>query len=325
MKKPGKPRSLEAQGRVRVVAPASPMERARFDAGCGELARLGYAVRHSERVFASSGYFAGTVAERTADLAAAFHDAGAAAIFCARGGYGCAQLLPLPPAISEPGVKLLVGYSDVNSLQIFLWQTQGWVTLYGPMVAAGLDAGEGKPGGYDGETLRRALSETRGGWPIALEGQPLASGEAEGVLLGGCMTMVETSLGTPWELDTRGAILLLEDRGMKPYQIDRALLHFRQSGKFDSVAGIVFGEFPGCEPPEGSRVTAEEVFARHTRELGVPVVWGAAIGHTARAMRTVPLGVRGRLRAAGAGVLDVLEPACAAPPAGAEGLEGKRE
>jgi muramoyltetrapeptide carboxypeptidase len=311
MEKPRKPRPLKAGGRVRVVAPASPMERGRFDAGCRELARLGYSVGHTERVFAVSGFFAGTKDERATDLADSLNDAQAGAVIYARGGYGTDQLLPLPPGIDAGRVKLLVGYSDATSLQIYLWQKYGWVTIYGPMVATGLDHGEGKPGGYDGESLRRAVAEVDGGWTIPLEGSELVGGEGEGAILGGCMTMLEDTIGTPWEIDTRGAILLLEDCLMKPYQVDRALMHLRHSGKFEAVRGIVFGEFPACEPPEGSRVTVEEVTARHTRGLGVPVVWGAAIGHSRRAMRTVPLGVRGRLRADGAGVLEILEPACA--------------
>jgi muramoyltetrapeptide carboxypeptidase len=322
MEKPRKPRPLKAGGRVRVVAPASPVERGRFDAGCQELARLGYSVAHTEQVFAASGYFAGTTEERAADMADALRDADVGAVIYARGGYGTDQLLPLPPEIGEGRAKLLVGYSDATSLQIYLWQKYRWVTIYGPMAATGLDHGEGKPGGYDGESLRRAVGDVHEGWEIPLDGRAFAGGEGEGVVLGGCMTMMEDTIGTPWELDTRGAILLIEDCLMKPYQVDRALMHLQHSGKFDGVRGIVFGEFPACEPPEGSGVTVEEVAARQTRGLGVPVTWGAAVGHSRRAMRTVPLGVRGRLRADGPGVLEILEPACAVA---GEGRAGKAE
>jgi muramoyltetrapeptide carboxypeptidase len=153
------------------------------------------------------------------------------------------------------------------------------------------------------------LRSTSGGWRLQLEGETLVGGVAEGRILGGCMTLLETTLGTPWELDTRDAILVLEDRGMKPWQVDRALIHLQQAGKFADVRGILLGDFPECEAPVTGSATVRDVCQRILSPLGVPVVYGAPIGHTMRPMLTVPLGVRGRLRAAGPGELEVLEPA----------------
>jgi muramoyltetrapeptide carboxypeptidase len=126
------------------------------------------------------------------------------------------------------------------------------------------------------------------------------------------MTLVETTLGTPWELDTRDAILLLEDRGMKPWQVDRALMHLKQAGKFDGVRGFVLGDFPECEPPMNGSPSVRDVCARILGPLGVPIVFGAPVGHTMRPMLTVPLGVRARLQAGGEGALEILEPAVVA-------------
>jgi muramoyltetrapeptide carboxypeptidase len=139
----------------------------------------------------------------------------------------------------------------------------------------------------------------------------IVTGTAEGVLLGGCLTLVETALGTPWELDTNGAILVLEDRGMKPYQVDRALMHLKQAGKFRSVTGIVFGDFPECEAPVGSE-SVKDVARRVLAPLNIPIFWGAPIGHTRRPMLTVPLGVRARLSVGDRAQLEILEPACSA-------------
>jgi len=123
---------------------------------------------------------------------------------------------------------------------------------------------------------------------------------------------VETTLGTPWELDTQGAILILEDRGMKPYQVDRALMHLKQAGKFRGIAGIVLGDFPDCEAAHGAE-SVKDVARRVLDPLGVPLFWGAPIGHTKRPAITLPLGVRVRLSVAGsAGLssqLEILEPA----------------
>jgi muramoyltetrapeptide carboxypeptidase len=190
-----------------------------------------------------------------------------------------------------------------------LWQRYRWVTFYGPMVAAGLDAGANANRGYDKESFLRSLQADRGSWLLKLSGETIVSGEAKGTLLGGCMTLVETTLRTPWELDTRGAILILEDRGIKPWQVDRALMHLKQAGKFDSIRGIVLGDFPECEPSTPGSPTVRDVCTRILGPLGVPVVFGAPVGHTQRPMLTLPLGIKGRLCAKGEGVLEVLEPA----------------
>ena len=203
------------------------------------------------------------------------------AIFCSRGGYGSNYLLDgLSVALATP--KVLVGYSDLTSLQIFLWQKFRWITLYGPMAAAGLDKGANVDDGYDPETLTRALTETKTGWTIPLAGtEAIMPGSADGILLGGCLTLIETALGTPWELDTHGAILLLEDRGMKPWQVDRALMHLKQAGKLRGVSGVLLGEFPECHGP-GRTETVLAVARRILGTLGFPVVWGAADrSHTA--------------------------------------------
>lgn len=278
-------------------------------AGCDELGRLGFAAKlDSGSVLAKDGYFAGTSASRLAALNEAFADPGARAVFCSRGGYGSNYLLDgLQPAPASP--KILLGASDISSVEIFLWQKCGWVTFYGPMVATNLDRGAGSPHGYDRASLFSALTQTKQGWELELQGEPLAGGNCEGRLLGGCLTLVESTLGTPWELDTTGAILVLEDRGMKPYQVDRALMHLQQAGKLRGVAGVILGDFPECEAPAGGE-TARDVARRIFGPLGVPIIWGAPVGHTSRPMLTLPLGVHAELSSAGTGVLRILEPAC---------------
>jgi muramoyltetrapeptide carboxypeptidase len=184
------------------------------------------------------------------------------------------------------------------------------------MVGAGFDKGEGVAEGYHRESFLHAISETRDGWAIDMKGtESLVPGKAVGTLLGGCLTLLETTLGTAWELDTHGGILVLEDRGMKPWQIDRALMHLKQAGKFRGVSGVVLGEFPECEGPAGTE-TVKDVAQRILKFFGFPVVWGAAIGHTTRPMLTLPFGVRARLSAndatGGSSTLEILEPACTA-------------
>jgi len=310
MPQPLKPPALRSHDVVRVLSLASPVKEDLLQKGCAEIARLGYIAKaDSASVLARESYFAGSARCRRGALEQAFGEKETRAIFCSRGGYGSNYVIE-DLNVPRDSAKIFLGSSDITSLQIFLWQKYGWVSFYGPMVAANFRHGAGGAHGYDEPSLVRALTETAHGWELDLDAEALAPGEAEGVLLGGCLTLIETSLGTPWELDTRGAILVLEDRGMKPYQVDRALMHLRQAGKFDQVAGILLGEFPDCDPPEGG-ATVREV-AKRILAIS-PVVWSAPIGHTERAALTIPLGVRGRLSAPADGSapkLQILEPAC---------------
>jgi muramoyltetrapeptide carboxypeptidase len=307
-----KPEALRPGDAVRILSLASPVDPARLQRGVEEIARLGYKAKFDpERVLARGDFFAGSPAERGIALKEALTETSTRGIFCSRGGYGSNYLLDgLSVALASP--KMLVGYSDLTSLQIFLWQKFRWVTVYGPMAAAGLDRGAGVADGYDAVTLTRALTETKTGWTIPLEGtEPIMPGSADGVLLGGCLTLIETALGTPWELDTHGAILLLEDRGMKPWQVDRALMHLKQAGKLRGVSGVLLGEFPECQGPAGTE-SALAVARRILGTMGFPVVWGAAVGHTPRPMLTLPLGVRARLKADETSRLEIMEPPCRA-------------
>lgn len=305
---PQRPRALHARTMFALFAPASPGTNDRVAAGFAELERLGWHVLPAAPQ-APEGYFANSLAGRRNEFLEALSSSPDTALLAIRGGYGSNYLLDdlrLPPGTIP---RILLGYSDLTSLQIFLWQTHRWVTFYGPMLASGFHAGADAPNGYDQPSLLTALGTTNGGWSLRLQGESLAPGRAEGRLLGGCLTLVETTLGTPWELDTRGAILVLEDRGMKPWQVDRALMHLSQAGKFEQIKGIVFGDFPECEAPVQGSPTVRDVAKRIMAPLRVPIVFGAPIGHTERAILTLPLGVNARLTAEGQGTLEILEPA----------------
>jgi muramoyltetrapeptide carboxypeptidase len=313
MSQPLKPFALRPGDAIRVVSLASPVKEDFLRQGCDEIARLGYAPQIDRAsVLAQDSFFAGTASGRLWALREALADPATRAVFCSRGGYGSNYLLDAwaaPPA--RP--KIILGSSDITSLQAFLWQKYRWVTFYGPMVASNFCHGAGAAHGYDAASLTHALTETQQGWALDLQGEALIPGVGEGTLLGGCLTLVEATLATPWELGTDGAILVLEDRAMRPYQVDRALMHLKQAGKFRGVAGFILGDFPECEPPEGGE-TVRDVARRILAPLGVPIVWGVPVGHTSRAALTLPLGVRARLLATGANSapprLEILEPAC---------------
>jgi muramoyltetrapeptide carboxypeptidase len=306
-----KPPALVRGAKIAVISPSSPSEAGPLAAGLAELRRLGYAP-DSPRAMQSEGYFAASASERREELLAALADPSVRAVIATRGGYGANYLLDGLPDFAAAPPKCLLGFSDLTSLQIFLWQRARWVTFYGPMVAAGFAAGDAHARGYDAASFLAAVEGKHNRWTVALGGEALQAGQATGRLLGGCLTMIQAGIGTPWELDTRGSILLLEDRGMRPYQVDRALLHLLQAGKFESVRGIVLGDFPECEPPLAGSPSVRDVCRRLLGDLRAPAVFGARVGHTARPMLTVPLGVRAALRAEGEGQLEFLESAVSA-------------
>ena len=309
MPKPRKPLALAPGSTIAVVAPASPAKEVRIARGCETLENLAYRVERFTSRRAPEGYFSAPLKDRRKDLQSALTQSGIRAVFCSRGGYGSTELLDGLAIARLKQARIFCGFSDVTSVHIFLWQKLRWVTFYGPLVAGGFDAGPNATNGFDPDTFMRAMTATNSGWTTQLKGETFTRGSAEGTMLGGCITLIETSIGTPWELDTRGSILLLEDRGVKPYQLDRMLTHLKQAGKFDGVRGIVLGDFPESETPQGSAVTVADVCRRILGPLRIPVVYGAPVGHTARPMLTIPFGVRAKLHAGGEGRITFLEPA----------------
>jgi muramoyltetrapeptide carboxypeptidase len=303
-----KPRALLPGARVRIVSPASPAAANMCARGFAELTRLGYVPVKPGTSSSTKDYFSASAKDRRKELLDAFADNSSSAVICTRGGYGSTFLLYKKLKHTKTP-RIFLGYSDMTTLQIYMWQKRGWITFYGPMIASGFSGGSGAAHGYDESSFRAALTQTSGGWSLDLGGSTLCKGTARGVLLGGCMTLVEATLGTPWELDTRGGILVLEDRGMKPYQVDRVLTHLRQAGKFRGVRGIILGEFPECAPSVSGSPTVRDVARRILGESEVPIVWGARVGHTPRPMLTLPFGVRARLNAHKSGALEILEPA----------------
>jgi muramoyltetrapeptide carboxypeptidase len=306
-----KPRALKAGSVWMPIAPASPADFAKVVAGAEELRRIGFQVEDATPL-APAGYFAGSTTGRRDELLSGLEREDVDALVAIRGGYGSNYLLDKLHMRGVDAPKVILGYSDLTSLQAYLWMKHAWVGFYGPMLAAGLAAGDGAAGGYDKASLLAALGKTDGGWGVKLEGEALIPGEAQGRVLGGCMTLVETTVGTPWELDTNGAILLLEDRGMKPWQVDRSLMHLKQAGKFEGVRGIVLGDFPECDAPMSGSPSVRDLCRRILGSLAVPIVYGAAVGHTQRPILTVPLGVKARLTARDEGELEILEAAVVA-------------
>jgi len=289
-----KPRAVRPGDLIGVVAPAGPVDEARLRLGVAELERLGFAVRVAEGVLERKGFTAGTVESRVEQIHGFFADPAVAAIACARGGAGTIQLLPhLDRDLLRDNPKPLLGYSDVTLLHLQM-ESLSVTSLHGPMVARELADGDTA---YDRASLWYGLTgegEPYEAGPDDLV--PLAEGTAEGVLRGGCLSLLAAAAGTPWALRTRDeTILFLEDVDEKPYRIDRMLRQLRASGALQGVAGIVFGDMKGCAPDYAEDYQLETVLLEALDGLHVPIALGLSSGHTAHPNLTLPLGVRARL------------------------------
>jgi muramoyltetrapeptide carboxypeptidase len=292
---------------VGIVAPASNVKREMLEAGCDGLRRAGYEPFYFESILERDLYFAGSVERRARELEDMFARDDIRAILCARGGYGSNYLpLTLDPKKIVPHAKILVGYSDVTTLVCCMADSANFVTFHGPMVAKDFAVADG----LDLESWQNAMGGAAE-WRIA-EGsgaRPLAPGKAEGILYGGCLSMLVASLGTQHEIRTAGTILFMEDVATKPYQIDRMLMQLKLAGKLNEVRGMVFGEMLDCRQGPDQDYTLEDVILRIVEDLRIPVAFGLRSGHVSRANITLPIGVQARLTVDDAVELRILEAA----------------
>ena len=308
-----KPPALRLGDTVGIVAPASNIKRADLEAGCEGLRRAGYRPIYSESIFDHDLFFAGSVERRARELEEMFVRDDVRAIICARGGYGANYLLEaLDWERIKAHPKIFVGYSDVTSLLTHFADAVGLVSFHGPMVAKDWLHEDG----VDLDSWHAALAETKAWEPELGTGSGvsgLADGAAEGILYGGCLSILVASIGTPYEIKTAGTILFLEDLAAKPFQIDRMLMQLKLGGKLDEVRGIVFGQMRECMQTANQSYTLQEVVLRVVGELGVPVAYGVPSGHVLAKNITLPIGVRAGLTVGGGRVsLKILEAAVTA-------------
>lgn len=288
-----KPAALRRGARLAVVSPASTPKAEFVQRGMERLRGLGYVpVLGQYALVRGPLYYAGTVQERVSDLHTAFADPTIDGIVCTRGGWGSAELLPyLDTEIINRNPKVFVGYSDHTSLHSWIQNVANLGTFYGPMVAADF----AREDGVHEQSWRHCLGGTDQ-WSLGREDgiRILQAGAVDGVLRGGCLSILAETLGTPYSADVRDSVLFLEDIGTKPYQWDRMLLHLKYSGLLNTVRGIVFGDMQQCVA-----VDEEEYLERailHTlRDFAGPIAIGLSCGHVNGANITLPLGVQVRL------------------------------
>ena len=282
---------------------------------------FGLVPKWGKNVTRRAGYLGGSIDERLEDLHAMFSDAAVKAVFCMRGGYGSGQLLrDIDYGVIKANPKIFVGYSDITAMHLAIFRMTGMVTFYGPVPMSAFTD-------YTQAAYRKALfdpnplgaltnpPETNDLRPKHVL-RPVRPGKAKGRLIGGNLSLIAATMGTPYEIETRDRILFVEDIDEQPYSIDRMLTQLRLAGKLDQAAGIIFGECHDCRPrdfqpsfTEGS-FTTPEVVDRILGDVKVPVLSGLTIGHTPDQL-TLPIGVMAELDA-GLGTLTVVEPATVA-------------
>lgn len=286
---------LRAGDTIGIIAPAGSVSRRdEFDQGVAVLNRMGFQVRYDERIFENRRYLAGDDASRAEELMRYFEDKAIQAVMPLRGGYGCARMLPyLDEKRLRPNPKLLTGFSDITTLHLYFQRHFGWVTIYGPMVAS---PSLRKCSEREEEHLKLLWTDPNYLPEITFpQMESFAPGVAEGRMTGGCLSVVVTSLGTPYEIQTEDAILFLEDLSEAPYRLDRMISHLKLAGKLDHIAGLMLGSFTDCEPDDNA-YTARDVLQDVVGDLEVPVLYNFPAGH-GRENWALPFGIRVRMDA----------------------------
>ena len=288
-----RPEKLQKGDVVGVVAPAGPVEKEYLDKGLKVLRGMKLEPLLGKHVMSRRGYLAGKDEDRAKDLLDMFENKDVKAIFCARGGYGVNRLLPwLKPNVIRKNPKILVGASDLTLLLLYLYQKCSLIGFHGPMVAGNFGRHPMKKTKKQFFDLLTGHSE--GKWMQSSKACTLIPGVAKGELVGGCLTLLCRSLKTPFEIQTRNKILLIEDVNEAPYRIDGMLWQLKTAGKFKDIKGIVLGEMIDCHPGKSGNGLLGQIYQEIFEDLSVPIISNFPIGH-GKEMWTLPFGVEATL------------------------------
>ncbi|HEY9689676.1 MAG TPA: LD-carboxypeptidase, partial [Coleofasciculaceae cyanobacterium] len=301
-----RPRSLQPGDTIAVVAPAGMVAAADLVDGCNWLQRQGFRVQVGRHVFNRDGYLAGRDRDRAADLNRAFADPAVAAIICARGGWGCARLLPLLDwDLARLHPKILLGFSDITALLLAYSVRSNLVTFHGPVIASSWNAfstAAWRQVLVDGQPMRLAN-------PPTMPHRPIYPGQARGPLVVANLSVLAAMVGSPYLPRWDGVILIVEEVSEPVYRIDRLLSQLKLAGILDRLAGFVFAQCTRCAVP-GDRdptLSLSRVLQDWIRPLEIPSWQGFAVGHIPEKL-TLPLGVEVAIDAS-RGTVELLEPA----------------
>ncbi|REB07986.1 LD-carboxypeptidase [Sporosarcina sp. BI001-red] len=290
------PKRLKVGDTIGIVAPASPPNQESLTRSFAFLESLGLNWKLGKHVKDVNGYLAGTDDDRLADLEEMFADPEIAGIICAGGGYGSARYADrLDYQLIQENPKVFWGFSDITFLHTAIANYTDLITFHGPMLASCV----GKETFHElsAKMFRQLFEPMELHYSEAISPlETLSPGVASGELTGGNLSLLASSIGTKFEINTKGKILLIEDVGEEPYRVDNLLNQLRLAGKFSDAAGIVIGDFAKAEPNKQPSLTLDEVLRHYTADLGKPVVSGFKIGHCEPHF-AVPLGTKAQLDA----------------------------
>lgn len=288
-----KPKALKKGDTIGLIAPSSPVYESTAKACIEWVKSAGYNVKWGESIFGSRGYLSGNDELRAYDINMMFQDEEVDAIFCIRGGYGTMRLLEMIDYdLVKNNPKIFVGYSDITALHTTFFQKTGLITFHGPMVAGFAKKGLDK---HSEDYMFRALMNPQPLGDIInppdIPVRAYNGGTAKGKIVGGNLSLLADTMGTPYEIDTKDKILFIEEVGERPYNLDRMLTQLKLGGKFKDAAGIVIGDWTDCEPEEKKEsLTIDEIIEDVVVPCGKPILSGYKIGHCWPNI-TIPIGV----------------------------------
>jgi len=290
-------RALKPGGKIGLIAPAFPPNPEKLKNGIDYLLGLGYELELGDSLTARHGYFAGSDTLRLDDIHRMFDDSSIDMVLCARGGWGGLRLLDkIDFDLIQQNPKALIGYSDVTTLQAAIWHKTGVPSFSGPMAAVEMGS-QILP--FTSKHFWEQIRNPNPEYEFDFSEEKVEvwkKGNAEGILLGGCLSMIAHQLGTPWAPDFNNSILFLEDVGEPPYKIDRYLAQMRQAGLFTNISALILGDFIDCvdENPERHSFTLTEVLKEYFSDTPYPVLYNFPYGHGMKKM-TMPVGVKTKL------------------------------
>jgi muramoyltetrapeptide carboxypeptidase len=303
-----KPNALQHGDTISVVAPAGPVDRQRIDRALARLEQRGFRYKTYGDLYRSQGYLAGDDATRAQELMAAFADPQTTAVWCARGGYGVVRLLErIDFDVVRLNPKVFIGFSDITALHVAFQQRCGLFTFHGPNLQDGFGKADDMPAANEAALWRAVLdaeqSNDRSGYAFDFPGteqtelRAIATGAAAGPLTGGNLAVLCGLMGTPFEIQTAGRILFIEDVSERLYRIDRYLAQLRLAGKLQAAAGVLVGSF---SYEDGEHAESQDDVNRLLEEylagLPIPVLAGFPAGH-APGNLTLPIGATFQLDA----------------------------
>ncbi len=300
-----KPPGLNKGDTLALVTPGSYISSEEKQESISNLKKLGFEVTYSDRLMEKNGFFSATDKERAADLNEMFERDDVQGIVCARGGYGCARILPyINYNLVRENPKALIGYSDVTALLYCIYKKTGLITFHGPVGISSYNDFSKK---YFKQVLINPVEELEltNSFPGNNDNMygltTISSGAASGGLVGGNLSIVVSLIGTDYDIDTKGKIIFLEEFLEEPYRIDRMLTQMLQAGKFIAAAGVMLGVFKFCESDENNPAfsnsfTLMEVLKDRLSDLKIPVVYGMSFGHV-KDKFTIPFGIKAELDA----------------------------